>query len=87
MPQAMEADVPSGPVDVGTLGAQGRVFVPNATTQLVQQARRLFSGDRNGAVFHGNLMLYECTDVARNRGTMRLAGDQTKVHNGRQLSC
>jgi hypothetical protein len=86
MPQAMEADVPSGSIGVGALSAHGIVFIPDATTQLVQEARRLVGGDRNGAVFHGNLALYECADIVCNRGTMRLAGDKTKVHKGQQ-SC
>jgi hypothetical protein len=43
MVQAMNANVPFRPINIGTLGADGVMLVPDASAQLIEQTRLPFA--------------------------------------------
>ncbi len=82
----MEANVPFCPINISALGADGVMLVPDTSAQLIEQTRLSFCYCLRHALFHVCLILYECAVVVPRSGAMRLAGDQTNLHNG-SLPC
>ncbi len=78
----MEAYVPFRPLNVGALGAETVVIVPDAPAQLVEQFGWSFWYRLGHALFAVYLILSKHTGLAANPDPVRLAGNQTNLHNG-----
>jgi hypothetical protein len=81
----MEADIPSCPIHIRPLAAETVVFVPDATTQLIEQFWLSFRYCFRPALFAVYLTLYKHAVLAEKLGPVRFTGDQTNLHNGAPL--